>query len=117
MGSTLVPKIVSSPSLVWIVAAMGFYLINIFLGLFIAFQKKTPQNLKIHKYLFYSIAFCLMYYLIMNQTHHENTWLDYIVCLYFITIVPLSKRWDVLLHALVAVIGLILLPLLIVMQI
>ncbi|MBC8282355.1 MAG: hypothetical protein H8E32_00955 [Nitrospinae bacterium] len=111
------PKILSSPSLVWVLAAMGFYLINIFMGLFLAFQKKTAQNLKIHKWLFYSIAFSLIYFLIMNQTHHENTWIDYAVVTYVVALVPFSKRWDVLVHALIAVVGLTLLPLLIVIQI
>ena len=110
-------NILASPSLVWIVTAMGFYLINIFLGLFIAFQKNTVDTRRIHKYLFYSIAFCLVYFLIMNQTHHENTLIDYAVVLYMVALVPFSKRWDVLVHALVAIIGLILLPLLIVLQI
>jgi len=109
-------NIMSSPSLVWVLAAMGFYLVNIFLGMYVAFQKKTAQNLKIHKWLFYSIAFCLVYFLIMNQTHHENTLIDYAVVLYMVALVPFSKRWDVLVHALIAIIGLILLPLLIVLQ-
>ena len=110
-------KILSSPSLVWILAAMGFYLINIFLGLYIGFQNKTAQTLKAHKYLFYAIVFCMIYFLVMNQTHHENTWIDYAVVLYIIGLVPFSKRWDVLMHALIATVGLTLLPLLIVIQI
>ena len=109
-------NIMSSPSLVWVITAMGFYLVNIFTGLFVAFQKNTVDTRKIHKWLFYSIAFCLIYFLIMNQTHNENTLIDYAVILYIVTFVPFSKRWDVLVHALVAVIGLILMPLLIVMQ-
>ncbi|MZH03691.1 MAG: hypothetical protein F3745_09950 [Nitrospinae bacterium] len=107
----------SSPSLIWVVAAIGFYILNIFLGLFIAFRKKTAQSLKIHKLLFYSIAFCLVYYLIMNQTHDENGLLDYLVCLYCITLVPFSKRWDVLIHAFIAAMGLVLLPLMIIVRI
>ena len=110
-------NILASPSLVWIVTAMGFYLVNIFLGLFIAFQKNTVDTRKIHRYLFYSIAFCLIYFLIMNQTHNENTLIDYAVVLYMVLLVPFSKRWDILVHALVALIGLILMPLLIVLQI
>ncbi len=117
MESTLIPKITSSPSLVWVVCAIGFYIVNIFLGLFMAFRKRTAQSLKIHRLLFYTIVFCLGYYLIMNQTHDENGLLDYLICLYFITILPYSKRWDVLIHAFVGAIGLILLPLLIVLRI
>ncbi len=117
MEPTLLPKITSSPSLIWVVAAIGFYILNIFLGLFMAFRKKTEQSLKIHRLLFYTIAFCLVYYLIMNQTHDENTLPDYLVCLYCITVVPFSKRWDVLVHAFVGAVGLTLLPLLIVLKI
>ena len=117
MEPTLIPKIASSPSLVWIVSAIGFYIINIFLGLFMAFRKRTAQSLKIHRLLFYTIVFCLGYYLLMNQVHDENSWLDYLIGLYFITLIPYSKRWDILVHALVAVVGLTLLPLLIVLRI
>ena len=117
MDATLIPKITSSPSLIWVVAAIGFYIINIFLGLFMAFRKRTAQSLKIHRFLFYAIVFCLGYYLLMNQVHDENSWLDYLIGLYFITLVPYSKRWDILVHAFVAVVGLTLLPLLIVLRI
>lgn len=113
----ILSKISASPSLIWVLAAMGFYLANIFMGLFLAFQKKTARNLKTHKWLFYSIAFSLVYFLIMNQTHHENTWIDYAVVLYAVALVPFSKRWDVLVHALISVVGLTLLPFLIVIQI
>ena len=117
MDSMLIPKITSSPSLIWVAAAIGFYILNIFLGLFMAFRTKTAQSLRIHRLLFYTIAFCLGYYLIMNQTHDDNNLLDYLVCTYCITIVPFSKRWDVLVHALIGAMGLILLPLLIVLKI
>ena len=111
------PKILASPSLVWVLPAIGFYLINIFMGLYIAFQKKTAQNLRIHALMYYSIAFSLICFLIMNQTHHENTWIDYIVVFYVAAIVPFSKRWDILVHASIAAVGLTLLPLLIIIQI
>jgi hypothetical protein len=117
MESTLIPKITSSPSLIWVVAAIGFYILNIFLGLFLAFRKKTAQSLKIHRLMFYTIAFCLGYYLLMNQTHDDNTLLDYLVCLYCIILVPFSKRWDMLVHALTGAMGLVLLPLLIILRI
>ncbi len=111
------PKILSSLSLVWILVAMGFYLINIFLGLYIGFQNKKAQTSKTHKYLFYIIAFCMIYFLVKNQMHYENTWLDYAVVVYILGLVPFSKRFDVLIHALIATVGLTLLLLLIVIKI
>jgi hypothetical protein len=53
----------------------------------------------------------------MNQIHHENMWIDYAVVFYVVAFVPFSKRWDILAHAIIAVVGFTLLPLLIVIQI
>ena len=117
MELTLISKITSSPSLVWVMCAIGFYVINIFLGLFMAFREKTAQSQKIHRLLSYTITFCLVYYLIINQTHDDNTLLDYLVCLYCIILVPFSKRWDMLTHAFIGAMGLVLLPLLIILRI
>ena len=117
MELTLISKITTSPSLVWVMCAIGFYVINIFLGLFMAFREKTAQSQKIHRLLSYTITFCLVYYLIMNQTHDDNTLLDYLVCFYCITVVPFSKRWDSMIHLLVGTMGLILLPLLVIVRI
>ncbi|MEE9259110.1 MAG: hypothetical protein V3U37_06170 [Nitrospinaceae bacterium] len=113
----LISKITSSPSLPWVFAAAGFHIVNVFLGAFIAFMKagKPPRN--IHRYLYYSILTCLACFLIMNQIHSLNGIWEYLVILYFITVIPFSKRWDILLHAFFAVIGLILLPLLIILQV
>ena len=113
----LLEKILISPSLIWVLPAMGFYLTNIFVGLFNALQKKTAQNLRIHKWLFYSIGLSLVCFLTMNQIHNENTLIDYMAFLYIVSLVPYSKRWNYLVHALIAVVGFTLLPLLIVIQI
>lgn len=116
MESTITSKIMANPSLVWIIAGIGFYLVNLFLGLFMAFQGRSPQRLRIHRLLYFGFLVCLISFLVMNQIHHENTIWDYLVGAYFITIVPLSKRWDILLHAFFAVVGLTFLPLLIILQ-
>jgi len=113
----LLEKILTSPSLIWVLTAIGFYFANIFVGLFNTFQKKTKQNLRIHKWLYYSIGFSLVCFLIMNQIHHENSPIDYMISLYIVLLVPYSKRWNSLIHALIALVGFTLLPLLIVVQI
>ncbi len=52
----------------------------------------------------------------MNGVHSENTIWEYLIGLYFITLVPLSRKWDMLIHGLIAIVGLTLLPLLILLQ-
>ena len=116
MDPGLFPKISSSPSLIWLLPAIGFHVVNLFVGMFMAFQKKTPLLLKVHGFLYYGLLACLFSFLIMNQVHGENTVWDYLVLGYFIIVLPVSKRWDVLIHAFFALVGLTLLPLLIVLQ-
>ncbi|PIQ99499.1 MAG: hypothetical protein COV66_11370 [Nitrospinae bacterium CG11_big_fil_rev_8_21_14_0_20_45_15] len=116
MGSYIIKHISASPSLIWVCLAMGFHIVNLALGAYAGFFKRSASVIKIHQWLYYAIVFCLAYFLILNQTHGKNTLWDYLVGLYFITVIPLSKRWDVLAHAFLSLVGLTLLPLLIILQ-
>lgn len=81
-----------------------------------AFQRKGPVLLRAHRFLYFAILFSLVFYLILNQVHLGNSVWDYLVFLYFITVIPISKRWDVLAHAFFALVGLTFLPALILLQ-
>ena len=116
MATELFPTLSPSSSLVWLVPAIGFHVTNIFLGVFMAFQKKTPVIIRMHGLLYYGVIICLITFLIMNQIDGENTIWDYLVFAYFITVVPISKKWDALIHAFITLIGLTLLPVLIILQ-
>jgi len=116
MFANAYPQISESPSLVWVVAAIGFNIFNIFLGLYMAFFKKDRRLIRAHLWLYIAILISLALYLVMHGIHSENTIWEYLIGLYFITLVPLSKRWDVMVHALVSIVGLTLLPLLILLQ-
>ena len=116
MATELFPTLSPSSPLSWLVPAIGFHVTNIFLGVFMAFQKKTPLIIRMHGLLYYGVIICLITFLIMNQIDSENTIWDYLVFGYFITIVPISKKWDVLIHAFITLIGLTLLPVLIILQ-
>ncbi len=111
------PNIANSPSLVWVIAAICLHILNTFLGLIMAFHKITRQRVRLHLILYVSILLCLSLFLVLNGVHGNNTIFDYGVGLYFITILPLSVKWDIMVHGLVAVVGMILLPALILLQI
>ena len=81
-----------------------------------AFQHKGPGLLRAHRFLYFAIVFSLGYFLVLNGVHLGNSVWDYLVFIYFITVVPLSKRWDVLAHAFFTLMGLIFLPVLILLQ-
>lgn len=98
------------------VAAIGFQMTNVFIGAYMGFVKRVPSLLRIHRLLYFTVLLCLLFFLVLNEVHGDNTIGEYLVGLYFITIIPLSKRWDILLHAVFSVVGLTLLPLVIVLQ-
>ena len=116
MFADVFPQISDSPSLIWVVAAILFIIVNVFLGLYMAFFKKGPRLLRVHLVFYFTIVICLALFLVMNGVHSENTIWEYLIGLYFITLVPMSRKWDVLTHALIAIVGLTLLPLLILLQ-
>ena len=116
MFSEAFPQVSASPSLIWVVSAICFQIINVLLGAFMAFQRKGPGLISAHRFLYCAIIFCLSMFLIMNQVHLGNSVWDYLVFIYFITVIPLSKKWDVLAHAFIALMGLTFLPVLILLQ-
>ncbi len=116
MFASVFPQVSDSPSIIWVVAAIIFNMANVFLGLYMAFFKKERRLIRIHRVLYITILICLILFLVMNGVHSENTVWEYLIGLYFITLVPLSHKWDVLVHALIAIVGLTLLPLLILLQ-
>lgn len=116
MFAKVYPQVAASPSLIWIVAAIGLNIVNTFVGLYMAFRAKTPSLIRVHLVLYGAILISLASFLVLNGVHGENTVWDYGVGLYFITLLPWSGKWDVLLHGLVAVVGLTLLPVLILLQ-
>jgi len=95
---------------------MGLHVVNAFLGAYMAFFKRAQPLLRVHALLYGGVVVCLIGFLIVNRMYFHNTLWEYLVFGYFITIVPLSKRWDVMLHALFATVGLTLLPVLVILQ-
>lgn len=112
----MLDQVQASPSLVWVAATICLHIINVFVGLAMGFQKKTPGLVRAHLAIYIGVLAGLATYLVINGTHSENSVWDYLVAVYFITIIPLSRKWDVVLHAGVTVMGLILLPMLILLK-
>jgi hypothetical protein len=117
MDPYLIAQIKNSASLPWVFAAIGFHVINVFLGAYMGFNGKIEKYRRLHRLLFYVVLFCLVYFLILNYFHGANWIWEYLIVGYFIIIIPLSKRWDMLVHGLVTVVGLTLLPVLVILQI
>jgi hypothetical protein len=116
MEPGILAKISASPSLAWVGVAIGFHVVNVFLGAFMGFMKKTPVLIRAHRYLYFGILFALVLFLVLNQIHGSNSLWEYLIGAYFITVIPLSKRWDVMIHAFFSIVGLTFLPVLALLQ-
>lgn len=100
----------------WVFAAIGFHILNIFLGAYMAFLKRTRPLIRTHLLGYLAVLVCFMGFLIYQRLHYGLTIWDILIFIYFITVIPLSKRWDVLLHAFLCIVGLTLLPVLVLLQ-
>ncbi|MBI4388955.1 MAG: hypothetical protein HY580_02140 [Nitrospinae bacterium] len=117
MPLSVAEQIGSSPSLKWVAVAIGFHIANAFLGAYMGFFRKGPGLLRIHGVLYLAVLLCLAFFLVLNAIHAGNSIWEYLICAYFITVVPVSKRWDVVLHAFFSIVGLLLLPVLVLLNI
>jgi len=66
MEPGILSKISASPSLVWVMAAIGFHVMNVFLGASMAFMKKTPSLYRMHRLLYFAILLSLAMFLVLN---------------------------------------------------
>lgn len=115
MPLSIIDQISAEPSLKWIVLAVIFHILNAFLGAFMAFMRKGPWLLKAHGILYLAVLTCLGCFFVLNGTRSSIG--ECLVGAYFAVVIPISKRWDVILHAFFSVVGLLLLPLLIILGI
>lgn len=116
MDSVIISKITSSPSLPWVFAAIGFHIINVFLGAYMGFIKRTKPLLRFHLAGYIAVLVSLLAFLVNQHNHFGLSLWEVLIFLYFITVIPLSIRWDVLLHAFFTIVGLTLLPVLVLLQ-
>ena len=95
---------------------MAVLIPNAFLGAYMAFFKRNRPLIRTHAALYFGVVVCLSVFLWRNHLHSHNTLWEALIFAYFITIVPYSKRWDVMLHALICILGLLLLPVLVLLK-
>ncbi|MBI5428188.1 MAG: hypothetical protein HZA02_07920 [Nitrospinae bacterium] len=117
MPISVAEQIGASPSLKWVAVAVGLHIVNSFLGAYMGFVRRGSSLLRIHGVLYLAVLLCLAFFLVLNAIHAGNSIWEYLICAYFITVVPISKRWDAVLHAFLTVIGLLFLPVLVLLNV
>lgn len=108
-------QIDAAPVLILIVSAIALHILNSGLGITLAFRPRRLVR-KLHKLVYFGLIVLLMAFFVKNFLKGVTEFMEYVILAYYIILIPVSKTWDVRVHALVATVGLTLLPLIILLH-
>lgn len=97
------------PSFLSILLTILVTIANIVVGVSILPEDKRQKGYRLHRYVFFGVVVCYSFFLIVNHKLIGNTVFNYLVLIYFISVIPLSRKWNVTFHAILSSIGLVLL--------
>ena len=104
-----------APALILIISAIGVHILNAGIGIVLAFRQRCYIR-KLHKLVYFSLLLLLMTFFVRNFLRGVTGFMEYVILAYYMVLIPISKNWDVSVHALVATVGLTLLPLIILLN-
>lgn len=102
-------ELFSHPSFLAILACIVIVIGNVIIGVSILPKDKRRKGYKFHRYVYWLAIFSYVLFLVSNHYLLANTYLTWFVLVFFLTIIPLSRKWNVTAHAIFASVGLVLL--------
>jgi len=109
MQVTTLAGLFGYPSFIFIMFAILIVIANILVGVSIIPQDKRKKRYKVHRIIYYVFMICYGMFLWVTYSHAKNEWLNYAVLAYFLFVVPMTRRINITLHAVIASVGLVLL--------
>ncbi len=101
----------SNPVFLFLFATILVVIGNVIVGVSILPKDKRRKGYKFHRYLYYLVIALYTLFLISNHYQFKNSWIEYGVFVYFLALVPWSRKVNVSLHAIISSVGLALLML------
>ena len=98
------------PSFIFIFLTVLLTITNILIGVSMLPQDKRKKRFKIHRLTYYTVVIC--YGMFLWASHYSLTkhgWLNYTVLTYFLFVIPITRKINITLHAILASVGLVLL--------
>lgn len=118
MHITTLEELFLNPGFISVFFAILTTIANVIIGVSILPEDKRRKRYKLHRYVFFFVLICYLYFLGWNHyTHGKNSLLNYIVFIYFSSIIPISRKANITAHAIVSSVGLVLLTLVAVLHI
>ena len=101
--------IFSHPSFIAILAAIIIVIGNIMVGVSILPKDKRKRGYKFHRWIYFLVIFVYSFFLIANHFLLGDFALAWFVLFYFLIVIPLSRKMNITLHAIMSSVGLVLL--------
>jgi len=109
MQATSLSEVFSHPSFLTILATILIVIANIMIGVSMLPKDVRKKRYKLHRAVYGVVLISLGIFLAVTHRLLDNSWFNYFVMVYFLTVIPLSRRWNVTAHAIVSSVGLVLL--------
>ena len=109
MQVTTLAELFKFPTFIYITLTIIFMIANILVGVSIIPQDKRKKGYKVHRIIYYIVLFLYGLFLWESYSNVANEWLNYMVLTYFLFAIPITRRINITLHAVIASLGLVLL--------
>ncbi len=109
MQAATLEGIFADPKFIFIFLTFLITTANILIGVSILPKDKRKKGFKLHGIIYCAVIICYCMFLWETHSRGGNGWPNYAVLAYFLFVVPVTRRIDITLHAILASVGLVLL--------
>ena len=109
MQATTLKGLFLDPSFIIIMFVILGTIANILIGVSILPEDKRKKGFKAHRLTFYFVVLSYVMFLWVSHSPIKNEWFKYVVLVYFLLVIPITRRINITFHAILASLGLILL--------
>ena len=97
------------PRFIFIFLTIILTIVNILIGVSMLPKDLRKKRFKIHRLTYYTVLVCYSIFLWISYSNSIKGWLQFIVLVYFLLVIPITRRINITLHAILASVGLVLL--------
>ena len=98
----------SSPSFLVIFFAFLLTIANVMIEVSMLPSDNRKKRYQLHRIIYVAILISFIFFLVLKQIDSQNSILNYVVFGYLLLVIPLSKKLNVTLHAVISSVGLVL---------
>ena len=109
MQATTLKGLFLDPSFIIILFVILGTIVNILIGVSILSEDKRKKGFKAHRLTFCFVVLSYGLFLWVSYSPAKNEWFEYAVLVYFLLVIPITRRINITFHAILASLGLILL--------